>query len=421
MNLQKIEKLMTLQKILMIACLSILLTACGTMPASGPYSSQIKRSGKVNVEMASINNGDKTLKFAVAEINPTLLDYVAKQAKKLSARFSWPDNAEAEEITVNVGDTITVAIFESQSGGLFIPEDSSVRPGNFVSLPPQTIDATGMITVPYAGSVQAAGNTTDEISQIIEERLEDKAIEPQVVVSFNSRGGAEISVIGDVNNAQRLSLGFNKYRVLDAIASAGGPTSPGYETKVSLQREEKEYTIPFDELVLDPEKNIYSKINDILYLYREPKTFTAYGAVQAQGTIDFGKRNLVLSEALGLTRGLTDTQADPAEIYIYRQRKYPYFKPVSKSRKSNKEDPVSVVKTLDKTKPEEMVVVEDVSVIFKLDMRKPSSFFLAQNFEMEDRDIVYVANAKSVEFLKFLNILGNTSSTTTTTNNVFPL
>ena len=65
-----------------------------------------------------------------------------------------------------------------------------------------------------------------------------------------------------------------------------------------------------------------------------------------------------------------------------------------------------------------MVTSDDgVSMIFRLDMRDPKSFFLAQNFQMEDQDIIYVANAKSVEFSKFLNIL-NLSSTTTNATDV---
>ncbi len=380
--------------------LSLFLAGCGTMPASGPYSSHMSQKNKVNIKISSIEGEEKEFNFAVAEIDLNLLSYVEEERKKYQASYDWPKSEPAEEITVNVGDTIQISIFESQSGGLFIPIDSSVRPGNFVSLPSQTINSTGLVTVPYAGEVQAAGKTTEEISELIVERLKDKAIEPQVVVSFGDRSGAEVSVIGDVNNARRLSLGFNQYKILDAIASAGGPTSPGYETKVSLQRDNEEFSIPFDQLVVDPDRNIYSQVSDILYLYREPQTFTSYGAVQSQGNIPFGKRNIQLSEALGLTRGLNDTQADPAEIYIYRQREYEYY------TKSDIDPETSEAK-FEKT---------TIPVIFKLDMRKPSGFFLAQKFAMEDQDIIYVANAQSVEFLKFLNILNSTAVTNNNTH-----
>ena len=308
--------------------LTAFLLGCGTLPASGPYGTNMK-NGNLKIDISSIDQGGKTFRYAVANLDQPLLSFLSKYAPEVAQKEDWPENQVVEEIKVNVGDTIQISIFESQSGGLFIPEDSSVRPGNFVSLPSQTIDYTGMITVPYAGLVQAAGKTTEEISADIVTRLSNKAIEPQVVVSFSGRDGAEVSVIGDVNQASRLSLGFNKYKMLDAIAAAGGPTSPGFETKVSLQRAGEEYNIRFDKLVEDSENNIFAKVNDTIYLYREPEIFIAYGAVQNQGSISFGKRKLNLSEALGLANGLDDGRADPAEVYIYRQRKYPYFEKLS--------------------------------------------------------------------------------------------
>ncbi len=436
---------MYLRRILLAACVPLLLAGCSTIPGSGPYGKKINASNQVEVKIATHNAENSTLKYMLANVEPNLLAYIAKNPEGTSKKYNWPDKVAAEDIMVNVGDTIQVAIFESQSGGLFIPADSSTRPGNFISLPPQTINSTGLINVPYAGEVQAAGKTTEEISQKIVERLSNKAIEPQVVVSFTDRAGAEVSVIGDVNNAQRLSLGFNQYKVLDAIAAAGGPVSPGYETRVSLQRDEKEYDILFDELVVDPKKNIYSEVNDTLYLYREPQTFTAYGAVATQDTIPFGKRKLLLSEALGLARGLADNQANPAEVYIYRQRKYPYYTKGSPTKtaqtsivkkvkskapssalsyeRAGKPEPsfsiLSKVGTEDnkpqavfKDNEEDQVVKTaesgeegEISIIFRLNMRQPDSFFLAQQFVMEDQDILYVANAKTVELSKFLNVL----------------
>ena len=319
-------KNMFFRKIIFTFGMTTMLLGCGTLPASGPYSKNINASDKVNIKISTTDRGAEKFRYAVADIDTNLINYLSKHSVEKSQDENWPVSKPAEEITVNVGDTIEVSIFESQAGGLFIPEGASVRPGNFVSLPAQTIDFTGFITVPYAGKIEAAGRTTEEISADIVTKLENKAIEPQVVVSFSGRNGAEVSVIGDVNNARRLSLGFNQYKILDAIASAGGPVSPGYETKVSLQRAGEEYDIAFDQLVDDSAKNIYAEINDIIYLYREPETFIAYGAVQNPGSIPFGKSNLMLSEAMGLTRGLVDGQADPAEIYIYRQKKYPYFK-----------------------------------------------------------------------------------------------
>ena len=52
----------------------------------------------------------------------------------------------------------------------------------------------------------------------------------------------------------------------------------------------------------------------------------------------------------------------------------------------------------------------DFPVIIRANMRDPSTFFLAQQFPMKDKDILYVSNADSVELLKVLNIISSATS-----------
>ena len=74
-------------------------------------------------------------------------------------------------LTLGIGDVVSVTIFEAEPGGLFIPADASARPGNFVTLPDQTIDSNGNITVPYVGTIRGAGRTPSEVQQAIVKAL----------------------------------------------------------------------------------------------------------------------------------------------------------------------------------------------------------------------------------------------------------
>ncbi len=404
----------------------LILNGCGTMPASGPYSKDIKKFKHV---IKQKYEPKVPFKYEVQDIDSTVLSRLFEDKEVFYDNITWPQNTDAQDIKVNVGDTIQVSIFESESGGLFIPVDSSVRPGNFVTLPSQTIEAEGTVKVPYAGELKVVGKTTQEIAEEIEQRIENQAIEPQVVVSFTGRSGAEVSVLGSVNQSQRLELGFNNFKILDVIAQAGGPSAPGYETWVQLQRDDKEYSIPFDQLVLSPKQNIYSEVGDMLYLYSQPEIFNAFGAVQNSGAVPFGKRNLPLSEALGLANGLVDGSADPAEIYIYRQPTKKMVQVAEKIEK-NKEsllDSIRVLNSVYDVKPKTLsnnsapmnIASNEVATIYRLNMREAQGLFLAQKFMMQDQDIVYVANAESVEFVKFLGILNSNATTTTNTKNAY--
>src|SRR6185312_103672 len=101
----------------------------------------------------------------------------------------------APEILVGIGDTVSVTLFEAQAGGLFIPADAGSRPGNFVTLPNQTVDTKGYITVPYAGQIKALGRPTPEIQQEIVNKLKDRAIEPQAVVALTSQTSTDVTVL----------------------------------------------------------------------------------------------------------------------------------------------------------------------------------------------------------------------------------
>jgi len=60
---------------------------------------------------------------------------------------------------IGTGDLVGVTIFEAGAGGLFVPAEPGSRAGNYVQLPPQQVDGSGNILVPFAGQVRAAGRS----------------------------------------------------------------------------------------------------------------------------------------------------------------------------------------------------------------------------------------------------------------------
>ncbi|GJL85992.1 MAG: sugar ABC transporter substrate-binding protein [Micavibrio sp.] len=362
----------------------------------------MKKNASVVVEAEDLATEEQAgFDYALVEISTPVTQYLSSFDKEYSFTGDWPVDTKSKNIRIAVGDTVQVTIYESQSGGLFIPVESGVRPGNFVSIPAQIIDKNGVIDIPFAGTVSVVGRTPTSISKEITEKLGNRAIEPQVVVSITGRGGSEVSVIGEVGVPSRFSLSLSGDKILDAIARAEGPRFPGYETLVSLQRKGHEWTIPFDLLVLKPENNIDLRPDDTVYVYREPEMYQMFGASGFNGAFPFVKRNMSLSEAIGQSRGLADLQADPEEIYLYRYEK--------RGRLLNMDSTIAL--------PEGATMADTVPVIYKLDVRDPKGYFLAQSFPIENNDVIYIANAKSVEFTKFLSLLGLSSVTKIGTQN----
>lgn len=294
------------------------------------------------------------------------------------------------------GDVVSVTVYESGTGGLFSSVDSggNVRGGgsNQTTLPVQTVDQAGNITVPYAGQVRAAGRTIKEIQDTIVERLDKRAIEPQVIVSVQEQRSSQVSVLGDVNTAGVYPLSQGGSRVLDAIARAGGPKSQPYETVVYLQRKNSRVGVSFSRLLAKPSENIYLAPSDTIMLVREPRSFVIVGAAAQNARVDFDRPTITLSDAVGKAAGLIDDRSDAGSVFVYRF------------------EPRSVVARLGANLTEFADSGERVPVLYRIDLSTPQGYFMAKEFEILGGDVVFIANAMSVEFKKFFDMLRGPTS-----------
>jgi polysaccharide biosynthesis/export protein len=361
-----------------------LLGGCALVPASGPAS--------YNVDAAS----SPTIPYALVKLTSETVNTLGHyEPRGLAGAF--PDqHVPPSRLVFGIGDVVSVTIFEAAAGGLFIPTEAGVRPGNFVTIPDQTVDNDGNISVPYAGAVKAAGRTNGEIQQDIVSRIKNRAIEPQVVVALTQQRTSLVSVFGEVNTPIRYPAAASgaQDRISDAITRAGGIKGQGFETWVMLQRGTRRATVPFANLVYEASNNIFVQPGDRLYVYREQQKFLAFGASGQQGEFNFDAWRINLAEAVGKAGGLVDVQADPASVYLYRA------------------EPREVAELLgvDVSK----FTGELIPVIFAINFRDPGGYFLATNVQMRNQDVLFVANSPSVDVTKFLNYL---NVMTTTANN----
>jgi polysaccharide biosynthesis/export protein len=347
-----------------------LLGGCGILPASGPNAFEIK--------IAQSNAG---VKYALVELTPSVIDVLAR-VEPWAIAGTFGDRRPPPEIKYGVGDVVSVSIFESMAGGLFIPIEAGVRPGNFVTLPNQPVDSAGNITVPYAGAIRAAGRAPAEVQQQIVNKIKNRAIEPQAVAALVTQNTSLISVLGEVNTPSRFPAQPAGEHVLDAITRAGGIKNQGHETWVVLERGGRRAALPFGALIYAPDNNIWVWPGDVIYVYREPQTFLAFGAAAQQGEFPFTKWRITLAEAVANAGGLLDLVADPGSVFLYRR------------------EPRVVVEALGVECSK--FDGQWVPVIYRVSFRDPAGFFLATKMEMRNKDVIYAANAPSVEVTKFL-------------------
>ncbi|MBB4338800.1 polysaccharide export outer membrane protein [Rhizobium leguminosarum] len=357
------------------------------MPRSGPDHKDVDRDASVKVTTKERRVG---IDYALIDLSKNVLSYFSAPQPTSFKGFGG-GRGGAPEIPLGFGDVVQVAIFEAQSGGLFIPSDAGSRPGNYISLPEQTIDRNGTITIPYAGRVPAAGRLKETVEQDVEDRLASRAIEPQVVITTTTSRSSQVAVLGDVNNPQRIEISPAGERVLDVISAAGGLTTNNIETNVTLQRRGKTATVAYTTLLKNPAENIYVAPDDTISIDHERRTYLMLGAAGTSGRFDFEESDLTLGEAIAKAGGLRDDRADPAQVLLYRL--------VPKK--------TVAAMHVDATR----FTGETVPVIIRANLRDPATLFAVQQFKMEDKDIIYISNSDSVELVKFLDIVNSVSST----------
>jgi polysaccharide export outer membrane protein len=381
---------------LLAIALVALLPACTLLPGTGPTSDAVNGNATAGVRSTT------PLPYALVDVTADTIGFLS-QPNLITFKGEFPDKRAKPNQVIGVGDVLDISIFEAAPGGLFTPgQAAGARPGNFVTLPSQAVDQKGSIYVPYAGEIPAAARTIPEIQQAIVARLRNRAIEPQVVVSLNTQHSSVVSVLGDVNTPGVLALNSVGERLLALLARAGGPKFEAIESYVTLQRDGKRVKVLLSRVVHDPNENIFIRPNDVIFVTHEAPTFTALGALNQNvfgfnTEISFDVETLTLAQAMGKSGGLNDQQSDPREIYVYRYEERHFLEKLG----------------VDTTR----FVTDAIPTIYRVDVRDPSGMLIASAFQMRTKDVLYVANAKVVDYYKLLNLINQTAAATSNTAN----
>jgi polysaccharide export outer membrane protein len=258
------------------------------------------------------------------------------------------------------------------------------RPGT--SIPDQLVGPDETITIPYAGRVIAAGRTPEELARKIEALLAPVALDPQALVILQRGAAGAVTVAGEAIEGARIPLPPGGDRLLDVIAAAGGAKTPVHETFVRLSRGGVTATVPLAVLVADPDQNIFARPGDVLILSREPQTVSVFGAAGKNAMFTFETERLSLSEALAKAGGLLDKRADPSAVFLMRY------------------EPPDIVEALGQPLvpggPAGMS-----PIVYRLDLSEANSYLLAKRFPVQDKDIIFVAEAKLVAVTRALEAI----------------
>ena len=349
-----------------------------TLPTSGPSSKQVQDSATA-LNSSGIQLVDVT-------------DAVARKvlASQRQSLFSEIFGSGVQPgYVVGAGDVIEVSVWEAPPAALFgsgaIDPRSGPSTTRVTALPEQMVNSDGIINVPFAGPVNAAGRSPQQIEKDVAQRLKGKANQPQVLVRVIKNNTSNVTIVGEVNTSTRMPLTARGERLLDALAAAGGTRQPVGKMTLQVTRGNQVQALPLDTIIRDPRQNIILQAGDVVTSLFQPLSFTVLGATGKNEELNFEAQGISLAQALARAGGLQDARSDAEGVFIFR------FESPAALDLSDR----TVVAT-----PE-----GKIPVIYRINLKDPASFFVAQGFPVQNKDVLYVSNAPAAELQKFLNLV----------------
>ncbi len=362
------------------------LSACQSLPTAGPTYNQVR----------NIKPDQNPLGVHLVQLTPVVVQAL-RQHPVVSASIIDRLGSNNPVDLLGPGDVLNISIYEA-GNALFSPRrttDADTPAGSTAeTLPKVQVDRNGMIMVPYGGEIHVAGLTTTAVQRIIESRLGSKTAQPQVLVSTSSNGSNIAYVSGDVRAPGRYPLSLAHERLLDMVALAGGPTHSPQDTLVKVDRGGREATTSLQRIQTIHAENIAVEPLDRIQVDYLPRSYLSFGATGHVAQIHFDAATVSLAEAIARVGGLDDNRANPEAVFLFR------FETAQDTRT------IGLVPST----PDEPAVIPGAMpvgtpVIYQVNMRDPQSFFAIQQFAMKDKDLLYIANAPTVQLYKFLQLI----------------
>ncbi|AOA56988.1 polysaccharide biosynthesis/export family protein [Acinetobacter larvae] len=221
------------------------------------------------------------------------------------------------------------------------------------------IDPSGFLQLPLLGRIHIAGQTLAEANQFLQQKFAVYLKHPDVVVRVVSYEGQRYFVNGQVVKSGQYTLNDQPISIYTALSMAGGiNTESGDNTNIQLIRDRQTYDL--NVIALEKEglslHQLLIQPNDTLYINtKQEQKLYVMGESNKNIALALRDQGMKLSDVLGESEGINPESASSARIYVMR------------TDLKNK-----------------------TSTIYHLNLNSIGNLSLANQFEMQRNDIVYI-------------------------------
>jgi len=342
---------------------------CAALPGTGPSAASMQRAPEVDVVDITPDVAKAAHEVAVAQ----------EKASRDRALAALRAPSTEPDFRIQPGDTLDVTIWS------FSPWPGSANPlavGNPGPIPLGTlaVEPDGAIQLPYAGRVDLAGMSMEQAQAAISARYAALRIlqKPTAALKLAAAPRHDVLVTGAIGQPRTIPWSPAGLTLAQAITLSLGDGAAALgqgdlsqtrsATQVTVLRgEEAPVELP---VVTALEERIPLHAGDRIVVRRDPavKVTVLGGGTRKNGVLGFARRP-TLAEALAEASGLDSNSASDHAVFVLRRR--------------------------DHARP----------TLFDFAWNRPLGIVAAQEFPLEDGDLVYVAEAPIVAAQKVINLL----------------
>ena len=307
----------------------------------------------------------KEINPEIQVITPTLVKSEKQERDKRVSEDISALMQPAQVYRIEAGDVLSIVVWDhpelsstmlppQPAGGVGVigVAASPMQPGSGFE-----IDQNGMLDFPYAGKIKAAGLTQPELHAILTKRLAVYLRDPKVTLKVQGYRSKRVYVDGEVKVPGVQPINDLPMTLTEAINRAGGMNPTADQSRVLVTREGKTYHINLPQLVqrgVNPSSIMLANGDLVRVLARDDSKVFLSGEVSSPRALPMRNGRLTLNEALGEAGGINPVTGDARKVYVVRR--------------SDKE-----------------------SRVYQLDANAPGALAMAEGFELEPKDVVYVA------------------------------
>lgn len=312
-------------------------------------------------------------------ITPDVVQEVKAEKERLADNRVKALVGEPAAYLIGPGDLLSILVWDhpelniAAAGAQALSSSAGAQtPSAFV------VDQQGIIQFPFVGAVKVAGLTELQARNLLAGHLVKSIKRPDITLRVLAYRSKKVYVDGEVKAPGNQAIDDVPMTLLEGITRAGGFLPTSDQSQITVERSGTSIPVNFPLLVkLGADmSHLMLHPGDVVHVpSREENKVYVLGEVNLPKALPMNNGRLSLAAALGEAGGLNQLSSSARQVYVIRN--------------ANQKNPL----------------------VFNLDAASPVALALAEGFELNPKDVVFVDASGLARYNRIISLILPTAAT----------